>query len=62
MNGMSNIISHPNITVPGEALSTDWWVERTAHAVSNKKTSMSLDFTVSAISSLDVHNMFPMTA
>ncbi len=33
-----------------------------AHAVSNKKTSMSLAFTVSAISSWDVRNMFQRTA
>ncbi len=59
---MSNNISRPNIAAPGETLSTVWQVERTAHAASNKKTSMSLAFTVSAILSSDVHNMFPSTA
>ncbi len=62
MNGMSNNISHPNIAAPGEALSTVWWVERMAHAASDKKMSMSLGFTISAILSLDVRNMFPMMA
>jgi hypothetical protein len=33
-----------------------------AHAASDKKTSMSLAFTVLAISSSDVHNMFSRTA
>jgi hypothetical protein len=33
-----------------------------AHAASDKKTSMSLGFTVLAISNSDVHNMFPITA
>ena len=34
---------------------------QTAHAASDKKTSMSLAFTNSAISSLDVRNMFLRT-
>jgi hypothetical protein len=62
MNGMSNNISCPNIAAPKEVLSTEWWVERMAHAASDKKMSMSLGFTISAISSSDVRNMFPMTA
>ena len=62
MNGMSNNISHPNIATPGEAFSTVWWVQQTAHAAYDKKTSMSLGFTVLAISNSDVHNMFPITA
>jgi hypothetical protein len=62
MNGVSNNISCPNIAAPGEALSTVWWVEQMAHAASDKKTSMSFGFTISAISSSDVRNMLPMTA
>jgi hypothetical protein len=62
MNGVSNSISHPNIAAPGEALSTVWWVEQTAHAASDRKISMSLVFTYLAISSSDVLDMFPRTA
>ncbi len=62
MNGMSNSISCPNIAAPGEALSTVWYVKGTAYAASDKKTSMSLAFTVLAILSSDVRNMFSRTA
>jgi hypothetical protein len=62
MNGMSKSMSHPNIAAPGEAFSTGWWVEQMAHTMSDKKTSMSLAFTNSAISSLAVRSMFVITA
>ncbi len=62
MNRMSNSISCLNIAARGKHLSTVWEVKQTAHAASDKKTSMSLGLTVSAILSLDMHNMFPRTA
>jgi hypothetical protein len=37
-------------------------VEQTAHAVSDKKSFMSLAFTISDVLSSDLHNMFPRTA
>ena len=58
MNGMSKIMSRPNIAAPGEAFSTVWEVEQMAHTASDKKTSMSLAFTNSAILSSAVMNMF----
>ncbi len=62
MNGMSNNMSRPNIAAPGEAFNTVQWVEQMTHAVSDKKTSMSLAFTNSAILGLAVRSMFVNTA
>ncbi len=39
---MSNSMSLPNIAAPGEALSTVWYVERTVHVASMRKSDMSL--------------------
>jgi hypothetical protein len=58
MNGMSKSISRQNITAPGEAFNTVWWVEQMAHAASAKKMLMSLALTNSAISSSAVRSMF----
>ncbi len=62
MNGMLKSMSRLNLAAPGEALSTVLQVEQMAHVASNKKMSISLAFTNSAILSLDVCNMFPRTA
>jgi hypothetical protein len=62
MNGMLKSMSHPNIAAPGDVLCTVCYVEQIAYATSDKKTSISLVFTNSAISSLYVRNMFPRTA
>ncbi len=59
---MSKSMSPPNIAAPGEALSTVWWVEQMAHAVSDKKTSMSLALTPLVIFSSAVRSMFVNTA
>jgi hypothetical protein len=55
-------MSHPNIAAPGEVFNTVWWVERMAHAASDKKMSMSLALTDLAISSSAVGSMFVNTA
>ncbi len=62
MNGMSKSMSHLNIAVPGEALSTVWWIEQMAYAGSDRKTLLSLGFTELAISISAVCNMFITTA
>jgi hypothetical protein len=62
MNGMSKIMSHPNIAAPAEALSTVWWVEQMAHVACDRMMLKSLDFTEFAISISDVRNMFITTA
>ncbi len=62
INRMTKNISCPNIAVSGEALSTVRWVDQTAHALSGKKTSMSLAFTELAILISAVRNIFVKTA
>jgi hypothetical protein len=59
---MLKSMSCPNIAAPGEALSTVLWIERMAHAASDRKTLMSLGFTELPISISAVHNMFITTA
>ncbi len=62
MNRMSNSISHPNITAPGEAFKSVWWVEQMTRAASAKKMLISLALTDLAISSSAVYSMFVNTA
>ncbi len=62
MNEMSNSMSCPSITAPGETISTVWWVEQMAHAASDKKMLMPLALIVLAILSSAVRSMFVNTA
>ncbi len=62
MNGRPQSISCPNIAALGEALSTVWWIEQMAHAVSHRKILMSLGFTELSISLSALCNKFITTA
>ena len=61
MNGMSKIMSHPNIAAPGETFSTVWYVERIAQTALSINVSMSAGCTESAMSNSDVRIMVPKT-
>ena len=55
--GMLNITSLPNSAVPGEALRTVWWVERTAQAVFVRKSAILLSFTELDISTSAIRSI-----